>query len=60
METTTKVLVHVSNYLTQHSIPFILGVLATVLLSAELAITVVFGLTVYNFLFKVDKEVVNK
>lgn len=56
MSTTKKVFVTVTSYITKHSIPFILGVLASVLLSAELAICSVFGLTVYKFLFSQDEQ----
>ena len=44
MSTTKKVLVSVTSYLTKHSVPFILGILSSVLLSTELAIFAVFGL----------------
>lgn len=57
MSTTNKVLVSVTSYLTKHSVPFVLGILSSVLLSTELAIFAVFGLIVYNFFFTIDERV---
>ena len=57
MSTTKKVLVSVTSYLTKHSVPFMLGILSSVLLSTELAIFAVFGLIVYNFFFIIDEKV---
>ena len=57
MSTTKKVLVSVTSYLTKHSIPFLLGILSSVLLSTELAFFAIFGLIAYNFLFAIDEKV---
>ena len=57
MSTTKKVLVSVTSYLTKHSIPFLLGILTSVLLSTELALFAIFGLIAYNFLFTIDEKV---
>ena len=57
VSTTKKVLVSVTSYLTKHSIPFLLGILSSVLLSTELALFAIFGLIAYNFLFAIDEKV---